>query len=394
MRIAFLTPEYVSELPDGGGLGMYVHRIAKSLLEAGHEPEVFVSRCRETNTTSYQNVTVHKVNAARDCRVLNFLRGGSSRVLRFDAWRCSAQLVMEAIALAAALERRHADSPFQLVQSADWLATGLCVRRRPGRLHAVRCSSATDLYSEFDRESSLTNSWRGYLERLSMQRADIVYAPSRYLADYFRRVHKIDVRVIRPPIFLASSRFPPLPFSLPARFFLHFGQLIERKGTALLAQALPIAWTMAPDLTMVWSGYCGNKEKLEGWRSLWGEHVHQVQITGPLTRENLYAVIKRADAAVLPSQVDNLPNTVIESLMFGIPVLGSRGASIDELVDEGQNGHLVAIGDVNGLAEALAKMWLNKSPVRKGFVWNTIIAQEMQAERAIANLIALVDAPS
>jgi glycosyltransferase involved in cell wall biosynthesis len=51
---------------------------------------------------------------------------------------------------------------------------------------------------------------------------------------------------------------------------------------------------------------------------------NRIHVTGSLSKSELYAVLQRADAAVLPSQVDNLPNTVIESLMFGIPVIGSR----------------------------------------------------------------------
>jgi hypothetical protein len=42
MRIAFLTLEYPSESSYGGGLGTYVDRMAKVLVESGHEPEVFV----------------------------------------------------------------------------------------------------------------------------------------------------------------------------------------------------------------------------------------------------------------------------------------------------------------------------------------------------------------
>jgi glycosyltransferase involved in cell wall biosynthesis len=91
----------------------------------------------------------------------------------------------------------------------------------------------------------------------------------------------------------------------------------------------------------------------------------------------MYAVLKRADAAVLPSQADNLPNTVIESLVFGIPVLGSRGASIDELVEEGRTGHLVALGDVQGLAGALVKMWFKQTGVSKGFKWDSAVYEEM-----------------
>lgn len=97
----------------------------------------------------------------------------------------------------------------------------------------------------------------------------------------------------------------------------------------------------------------------------------------------------QADAAVLPSLVDNLPNTVIESLLLGIPVLGSRGASIDEIVEEGRSGHLVDLGDVHGLADAMIKMWRGESPVVKGFKWDSNIAKEMQPHHAVAKIIEL-----
>src|SRR5262249_27824530 len=153
--------------------------------------------------------------------------------------------------------------------------------------------------------------------------------------------------------------------------------LRERKGTALLAEALPLAWKMAPNLTMVWCGSCHDRSKLDQWRSLWGDRAAQVQIPGPLARTDLYQVLRNAEAAMLPSQVDNLPNTVIESLSLGIPVLGSRGASIDELIEEGVTGHLVDLGDVNGLARTLAKMWNKQTPVVKGFKWASEILNEM-----------------
>jgi glycosyltransferase involved in cell wall biosynthesis len=140
---------------------------------------------------------------------------------------------------------------------------------------------------------------------------------------------------------------------------------------------------------MVWSGPCWDEKKLVEWRSLWGARGSQVHITGSLPKPHLYSVLQQAEAAVLPSQVDNLPNTVIESLMFGVPVLGTSGASIDELVAEGCTGHLVPLGDERALGEVLARMWHGKSPVHKGFVWRSKIADEMQPSRAISNLLAV-----
>jgi len=389
MRVAFLTSEYPSELPDAGGLATYVHRMARLLLNFGHKPEVFVTSKNTSDTFSDDGVPVHRIGWNRQPKILRIGYRASLRLVRSPTWDASIDLLLKAYALARALDRRHTLTPFNLVQSADLFATGLFVRRCRDRVHAVRCSSAADLYDAFDGNDSRFAIVRAYLEKLAMQRADVTYAPSDYLADYFGRVHDMTIRVIRPPVPVEIREPLPLPLDLPNRFFIHFGMLMERKGTDLLAQALPLAWKMAPELTMVWSGLCWDRSKLQRWRSLWGDRATQVQITGPLQRPELYGILQKAEAAVLPSQVDNLPNTVIESLSLGIPVLGSRGASIDELVEEGRTGHLVELGDVHGLAETLVKMWLKKSPVAKGFIWQSGIAEEMRHEQAVANLVKL-----
>src|SRR5262249_8622767 len=143
----------------------------------------------------------------------------------------------------------HLEAPFSIVQSADYLTTGLFVRSCPDRVHVVRCSYASDLYNHVEGNKSNREWLRGYLERLSMKRADRAYAPSRCIAQHFMHVHQIDVQVIRPPKYIEIRNSSLARISLPARFFLHFGQLTERKGTALLAQALPLAWRKVPDLT-------------------------------------------------------------------------------------------------------------------------------------------------
>jgi glycosyltransferase involved in cell wall biosynthesis len=297
--------------------------------------------------------------------------------------------LLRAHGLAGALERRHQLAPFQLVQSAEWVGTGLMVRRRAGRVHAVRCSAATDLYNAIEGKTRPRDRARERLERWTLRRADIAFAPSRFVADHFRRVHDIDVRVLRPPAWLETAPAATPTVALPCRFLLHFGQLSDRKGSSLLAQALPIAWEQAPSLSMVWSGRCWEPGQVDEWRRLWGARAHRVQITGPLPRPELYAVLKRAEAAILPSQVDNLPNTVIESLMLGVPVIGTRGASIDELVEEDMTGHLVPCGDAGALAATLVRIWSRASPVRKGFEWDSAIRDEMQPEKAATALARL-----
>ena len=63
-----------------------------------------------------------------------------------------------------------------------------------------------------------------------------------------------------------------------------------------------------------------------------------------------YAV---ADAFVIPSLEDNLPNTVMESMSCGTPVIGFETGGIPEMVDHQVNGFIAQQKDIEGLAKGI-----------------------------------------
>jgi glycosyltransferase involved in cell wall biosynthesis len=100
---------------------------------------------------------------------------------------------------------------------------------------------------------------------------------------------------------------------------------------------------------------------------------------------------------VIPSRVDNLPNTLIESLLLNVPVIGSLGASIDELIEPGISGDLVPIGDPTALAGAMLKAWRREVPWIEGKFPLSRIIDQMEPSTAAANLLRLAgygDRPS
>ena len=63
-----------------------------------------------------------------------------------------------------------------------------------------------------------------------------------------------------------------------------------------------------------------------------------------------------ADMFVLPSLEDNYPNTMIESLACGTPVVGYNIGGVADAVKDGVNGYVVRdIGSARGLAEGMIK---------------------------------------
>ena len=208
MRVAFLTPEYPSETAAYGGLATYVARMSRLLAETGHAPEVFVPAEAE-GSIEHDGVKVHRVLAAKSGGPAPRLLAGLAGASRSFALHKLASWLGQAQSLADALERRHAEAPFALVQSADYTAPGLYVRRRPGRVHAIRCSSAADLYAATDGQLTLNHRLRGWLELTSMRRADVAYAPSRFLAEHFRSRHGMALEVVRFSALSGIRKTPP-----------------------------------------------------------------------------------------------------------------------------------------------------------------------------------------
>ena len=64
-------------------------------------------------------------------------------------------------------------------------------------------------------------------------------------------------------------------------------------------------------------------------------------------------VFAAADASILSSSWENFPHSVVESLAVGTPVIATSAGGVAEVVQDGVNGLLVAVGDVDGLAAAV-----------------------------------------
>jgi len=79
-----------------------------------------------------------------------------------------------------------------------------------------------------------------------------------------------------------------------------------------------------------------------------------VQTTGTLVE--LYSA---AHLFVIPSLQDNLPNTILESMFCGTPVVGFRTGGIPEMVDHLVNGYLADYKSSSDLAEGIS--WVLKT---------------------------------
>lgn len=386
MRIAFLTPEFVTEYGYGGGLGNYLNRFTKELVKHGYEVEVFVSSFHKAETINHEGVLVHRVphgfrrRVSLPLKLISMLVGISHAYdLHVRSWR-----------LSRALEARHKNSAFDVVQCSDYLSVGLHVRKIKERKLVVRCSSAADLYNAAVKNTNKYEKERERLEIESIRRADRAYAPSRFIAEHLQKTHGLDVEVIRPPYAFEVKQAKNSIDVLPARFLVHFGQLSTLKGTDWLIRSLKLAFKTVPDLRVVMVGVA-NISELNGWLNQLGDDRFKVLALYPVAKDVLYGVLSKADAAIIPSRADNLPNTLLESLMHGLPIIGTNGVSIDELVTDGLNGLLVEKDNDEALADAIIRYWRGDIKLSSaGFLTQCKTTEDFEPSKAVESFLNFV----
>jgi glycosyltransferase involved in cell wall biosynthesis len=81
----------------------------------------------------------------------------------------------------------------------------------------------------------------------------------------------------------------------------------------------------------------------------------RVRFLGAQPRTRVLELFRAADASILSSSWENFPHTVVEALAVGTPVLATSVGGVPEVVRDGENGLLVASGDVDGLAAAVRR---------------------------------------
>lgn len=207
---------------------------------------------------------------------------------------------------------------------------------------------------------SRTHRMASWLEQLQLRRSRHLIAPSQTLAAVAQARGLDSVEVLRSPAFVEPTAHHDRIESehLAERSYLLFvGRLERRKGIDALIAALPMVLREIPTAQMVFAGIDHDGSVRQRVQMHMPNEASRVHFLGALPHGALYPVVERARLVVLPSLVDNLPNAMLEAMALGIPVLGTYGASFDEVIEDGVSGFLVPPGDAERLATRIVQAW-------------------------------------
>lgn len=91
--------------------------------------------------------------------------------------------------------------------------------------------------------------------------------------------------------------------------------------------------------------------------------------------------IKDAKIFVLPSNYEGMPNSLIEAMCLGLPVISTKVSGAEELIEDGKNGLLIDINDKEQLVNKL-ELLLSDEELRNKLAKNaTKLANELSVDK-------------
>ena len=104
--------------------------------------------------------------------------------------------------------------------------------------------------------------------------------------------------------------------------------------------------------------FCGTGE-FKGEIEIFKEMVKEdrfckyVKYFESISGQQLRDIYLISDIFVLPSYAENLPNSMLEAMAAGLPVIVSDVGAIPEVVKDGVNGFIIKAGDIASLTEKI-----------------------------------------
>ncbi|MFP5020157.1 glycosyltransferase family 4 protein [Pseudonocardia phyllosphaerae] len=380
MRVLMISWEFPPVVV--GGLGRHVHALARELVAAGHEVVVLSRAPTGTDAGTHPTVdeTVDGVRVLRVAEDPPHLDFATDMV----AWTLGMGHGLLRHALSAVLPGWRPD----VVHAHDWLVAHPAIALADvlgvplvATLHATEAGRHTGwLPGPMNRQVHSTEWW------LANRADEVITCSSAMRAEVCalydlapERVHVvhngIDLRRWR------ARRSSPLP-ATPGPRLVYFGRLEYEKGVQDLIAALPRIRRRHRGTQLFVAGTGTQRDMLAHCAA---EHrvKTSVRFLGHLPDAELGALLRAADAVVLPSRYEPFGIVALEAAAVGATLVASTAGGLGEVVRDGETGIGFAPGDVAGIADAVDRALADprgaarrarvaKARLRTDFAWPVI----------------------
>ncbi|MBA3469939.1 MAG: glycosyltransferase family 4 protein [Herpetosiphonaceae bacterium] len=364
LMIASSFPKYPGEMT-----APFIEEIAAAVAERGHEVHMLLPDHPELRRGALERgIHLHRYAYAPHPRLSVW---GYAGALDNDVRMRHAALLVAPLAVAAgwaALRRLTAMMPFAIIHAHWAIPNGLpalLVARERGIPLVVSTHGSDISVAERSLPTALA-------ARSVMRYATAITAPSSDLTTRAAALGGPPERMLVLPYCVDAVAFRP-DLAARAQFraahglsdghqlLFSVGRMVEKKGFIYLVRAFAQIVRDHPNARLMIAGYGGGQAALEAEAARLGVR-EQLIFPGAIGHNDINAALNAADVFVLPSvrdrsgNVDGLPNTLLEAMGAGRPIVASRIAGVPAVVTTGEHGLLVPPAEPAALAAAISRM--------------------------------------
>lgn len=368
MHVVFMTTDFIDVEGPTSGLPQYLFRTSRALIGMGNKVSV-VACSNRTVEYQFYGINVYKVRRPIIKKYDNQKEDAIAQCLR-DGFILN-------IKLSELFQREKID----IIQY-----TSLCGL---AYFHSIPVPAVTRLSSyavmvPLDGQEEVQVG-RAEIERAAVCKSDAVFGPSFVVAQKVSEDTGVNVDVIESSFLMNEEEDDLSVFNecFSSRdYILFYGTLIKYKGLCEIADAAHDILSRYENLHIGIIGD-GDYHLIDLIKHNAGEDSNRIIYHSAIGFSALKPIIKNAVAVMLPSLMENLSNACIECMALGQIVIGTRGASFDQLIDDGNNGFLCEIGDHVSLAAAVDKVMALSAGERKLIQCNARKRAEMLSPNVV-----------
>lgn len=358
-HIVFLAHVFPVDGLSTSGAANYVANMAVIMAHHGWKVTV-ITESDKNNVFEWEGIEIHQIRATKGFHNTGRIMLTHQKFLK-NIWR-SLWYNYEVYKV----NREH---KVDIVQSVN--TYGISLFRLKKIPYIIRMSDYPPLWSglsrqHYDFEACLkTKRIDEEIQNIALKRADKIIVPSVLMQKIIdAKINRTPTVIESPVVIDRNKKFSLFEEKLMSdQYWLTYGALIYRKSIHILAQIIDTLLDRYPDMSYVIIGrdreILYNEEYIFVSKLLL-EHIKEKNkrrflFMGEISdRHRLFSIIKHARLCILPTRIDNLPNTCLESMALGKIVISSNNTSVEQLITDGVNGFLTEIDNGSELLEKIA----------------------------------------
>lgn len=210
------------------------------------------------------------------------------------------------------------------------------------------------IVAERNEPHSVNKYWiMDQIEKLVYRLSDGILVQTPTIKEFFNGVLEKKTSIIYNPVNIKKEQVGKALETPKSKRIVSVARLMPQKNHDVLIKAFAKFSTIHPNYTLTIYGEGPLMEELH--KLAVNLHVgDRVFLPGP--SKTIHQDILDADMMCLVSNREGMSNAMIEAMCLGLPCICTKVSGAIDLIDDGNNGMLVNIGEINELVEKMVKL--------------------------------------